>query len=89
MADEAGLTFAAYFEELLLINIKAKKPDLFQELCEGKTVFKRKEKRTAIGREIDRLKREKENKAKTKSLPEGMEDLGEIIQEDDSNKGAF
>ena len=87
MADEVGLTFAAYFEELLLTNIKTKKPDLFQELCEGRTVFKRKEKRTAIGMEIDRREKEKEREnSGQKKLPSGMEDLGQVIIEDE---GAF
>jgi len=60
-ADELNQTFQAYYEDLILKDIKANRPDLWEELLEGKELnVDRKRPETILQKEIKRLKAEKE-----------------------------
>lgn len=60
-ADNLGLSFWSYYEDLILHDIKANEPELFKELCSGREINKtKKRKKTAIQLEIDRLDNIKE-----------------------------
>ena len=82
-ATKQGITFSAFYEEAILEKIRDKNPELFQELCEGKSLFKKEEEQlTPLRLEI----RKKIKKDEIRKLPSGMEDLGQVIIEDE---GAF
>ena len=84
-AAKQGITFSAFYEEAILEKIKDKNPELFQELCEGKSMFKKEEEqytplRLAIRKTIERKKQEKAAEGS------GMDVVGEIIADEE---GAF
>ena len=60
-ANNLGLSFQSYYEDLILHDIKAHEPALFKELCSGREFDKtRKRKKTAIQLEIERIDKIKE-----------------------------
>ncbi len=68
-ADELKQTFQAYYEDLILKDIKANRPDLWEELLEGKELnVDRKRPETILKKEIERVKAEKAKKAKEAML---------------------
>lgn len=61
-ADELGQTFQAYYEDLIIKDIKENRPDLWKDALDGRDFnINRKRPDTILGTEIKRRKAEKES----------------------------
>ena len=93
-ARKTGFTFMAYYEDLILKDLRDNEPELFEMYKKGHpagsmgTIIK---KRSSIANYFDPdgkiIPIEKTNS--DSKVPPGSEDLGQIIQEDGSDKEAF